>query len=84
MKLYKDICSAWISRISAEIIFRTDWRQKRLKNKLDLLSLYRKHFYRCSESELFPVELILSTYFFKIHISATFHHTVVVMIILEK
>ena len=34
MKLYKDICSAWRSRTSAEIFFsQIDWCHKRLKNR---------------------------------------------------
>ena len=33
------------------IFFLTDWRHKRLKNKMDLLLFYREHFYGFSESE---------------------------------
>ena len=55
MKLYKYICSAWISSTSAEIFFLTDWRCKRIKNTIDLLLFYREHFYGFSESE-FTVE----------------------------
>ena len=31
--------------------FLTDWRNKRLKNKIDLLLFYREHLYGFSESE---------------------------------
>ena len=31
--------------------FLTDWRHKRLKNKMDLLLFDREHFYGFSESE---------------------------------
>ena len=51
MKLYKDICSTWISRTCAEIFFLTDWRHKRLKNTIDLLLFYGEYFYGFSESE---------------------------------
>ena len=45
MKLYKDICSAWISRTSTDIFFLIDWHyHKRLKNTIDLLLLYGEHF----------------------------------------
>ena len=33
--------------------FLTDWRHKRLKNEIDLLLFYRKHFYGFSESKCF-------------------------------
>ena len=36
-KLYKGICSAWISGTSADFFFLIDWRHKRLKNTIDLL-----------------------------------------------
>ena len=52
MKLYRDICSAWISSTSAKIFFLTGWRQKRLKNTIDLLSFYGEHFYEFLESEI--------------------------------
>ena len=45
MKSYKDICSAWISRTSAEIFFLIDWHHKRLKNAIDLVLFYGEHFY---------------------------------------
>ena len=32
MKLYKDICSAWIGRASANFFFFFFWRHKQLKN----------------------------------------------------
>ena len=32
--------------------FLTDWRHKRLKNKIDLLLFYREHFYGFWESEV--------------------------------
>ena len=47
MKLYKDICSAWISHTTAEIFF-----SQRLKNTIDLLFFYGEHFYGFSESDL--------------------------------
>ena len=50
MKSYQDICSAWISRTSAEIFFLIDWHHKRLKNAIDLVLFYGEHFYRFSES----------------------------------
>ena len=50
MKSYKDICSAWISRTSAEIFFLIDWHHKRLKNAIDLVLFYGEHFYGFSES----------------------------------
>ena len=52
LKLYKDICSAWISSISTEIFFLIDWRHRGLKNAIDLLLFYREHFYGFLESEL--------------------------------
>ena len=53
MKLYKDICSAWISRTSAESFFLLiDWRHKRLKNTIDLFLFYGEHFCGISESDL--------------------------------
>ena len=52
MKLFKDICSAWISRTSAEFFLLIDWRHKRLKNTTDLLLFYGEHFYGFSESDL--------------------------------
>ena len=51
-KLYKDICSASISRLSAEFVFLIDWRHKRLKNTIDLLLLYGDHFHIFLESYL--------------------------------
>ena len=48
MKLYKDICSTWISRTSADIFF-SDWRYK--QNTIDLLLLYRERFYGLLESD---------------------------------
>ena len=50
-KLYKDICSVWISRIFAET-FLIDWWYKCLKNTVDLLLFYEEHFYGFSESDL--------------------------------
>ena len=32
--------------------FLTDWRHKRLRNKIDLLLFYREHFYGFSESDI--------------------------------
>ena len=54
MKLYKDICSAWIRDTSAGIFFLADWRHKRLKNTKDLTLFYGEHepFYGFSESEI--------------------------------
>ena len=52
-KTIKDICSAWMSRTSAEC-FPTDWRHEYLKNTIDLLLFYGKHFYGFSESEVAP------------------------------
>ena len=52
MKLYKEICSAWISRTSGRISFLIDWRHKRLKNTIDLLLFYGEHFYGFSENVL--------------------------------
>ena len=52
MKLYKYICFAWVTRTSADFFFFTDWRQKRLKNKTDLLLFYGEHFYGFSEGVL--------------------------------
>ena len=47
MKLYKDICSAWID------FFFIDWHCKRLKNtSLDLLLFYGEHFYGFLKSDL--------------------------------
>ena len=51
MKLYKDIYSAWISHTSTDFFFFTDWRNKHLKNKIELLLFYREHFYGFSESD---------------------------------
>ena len=39
--------------------FLTDWRHKRLKNKIDLLLFYREHFYGFSESELVSTNFML-------------------------
>ena len=36
--------------------FLTDWRHKRLKNKIDLLLFYGEHFYGFSESETIDFE----------------------------
>ena len=54
-------------------VFLTDWRHKRLKNKTDLYSFYREHFYGISESVLIflisdlirdeKICILLSTYF---------------------
>ena len=52
MKLDKEICSAWINRTSADILFLTDRRHKRLKNTIDLLLLYGQHLYGFSEGDL--------------------------------
>ena len=52
MKLYKDNCSAWISRTSAEFFFLIGWRHKLLKNTIDLLLFYGENFSGFSESEL--------------------------------
>ena len=52
MKLDKDLCSAWISRTSAEIFFAIDWHDKRLKNTTDILLFYGEHFYGFSESDV--------------------------------
>ena len=52
MNLYKNICFTWISRTSAEFFFLTDWRDKRLKNTIDLLLFYEEHFYGFPESAL--------------------------------
>ena len=53
--------------------FLTDWRHKRLKNKIDLLLFYRENFYGISESVLIffisdltrdeKICILLSTYF---------------------
>ena len=51
MKLYKDICSARISRALAKNFFLTDWHHRRLENTIDLLLFYREHFYGFSESD---------------------------------
>ena len=48
---YIDVCSAWISRTSAESFF-SQRRHKRLKNKIGLLLFYREHFYGFSESDI--------------------------------
>ena len=34
--------------------FLADWRHKLLKNKIDLLLIYREHFYGFSESAIIP------------------------------
>ena len=39
--------------------FLTDWRHKRLKNKVDLLLFYREHFYGFLESELVSTNFML-------------------------
>ena len=52
MKLYKGICSAWISRTSAKKFFFMDWHHKHLKNVIDLLLFYEEHFHGFSESDL--------------------------------
>ena len=57
MKLYKDICSAWISRTSTEFFFSSQIDvssdvSKRPKNKIDLVLFYREHFYGFWESVL--------------------------------
>ena len=39
-------------------IFLTDWRLKRLKNKIDLLLFYSEQFYVFSESESQPVLIL--------------------------
>ena len=43
MKLYKDICSAWISHTSADF-FSIYWNQKHLKNTIDPLLFYGDYF----------------------------------------
>ena len=58
MKLYKDICSAWIIRTSAEIFFLKDWRQKRLKNTIYLLLFCGEHFHEFSESVVANLRLV--------------------------
>ena len=66
MKLYKDICPTLISHSSAKFFSLTDWRHKRLKNKIDLLLFYKEHFYEFSESELVGTNFMLlwlSTFF---------------------
>ena len=57
IKLYKDICSAWIRifvmhewAVLCRNFFHTDWSHKRLKNTIDLLLFYGENFYGFSES----------------------------------
>ena len=52
MKLYKDICSAWISCTSAEIFFSQIDVINVSKNTIDLLLFYGEYFYGFSESDL--------------------------------
>ena len=41
-----------MSCASAEILFLTEWRHKRLKNTIDLLLFYGEHFYGFAESDI--------------------------------
>ena len=50
MRLYKDVCSAWISRTAAEFFFSYVDVNKRLKNAIDLLLFYGENFCGFSES----------------------------------
>ena len=52
MRLYKDICSAWISMYFCRIFFFIDWHHKCPKNTIDLLLFHGEYFYRFSENEL--------------------------------
>ena len=58
MKLYRDICSAWISHTSAEF-FHIDWCHKCLKNIIALLLFHGEHFYGFSESDYENVKKII-------------------------
>ena len=40
MKFWKSICSAWISRTSAELFFLTDWRHMRRINTIEASSIF--------------------------------------------